>query len=289
MNADHDEFEDRLAAAVAGRSREARIGPGSAVDVRRRARRRARLRVAAVTSIVVAVGASAVLGVAARSGTTSTISEGSDPGTAASCFVTTTTTTPDPTTTSIPADPITTSITPTTLAPPTDDIAVTTVVRAEPVRMLAIGESVMAGAATALTGAGVVVDAAESRGPNGVLDVVWTHLAERDVQALVIQVGTNGTVSPEQYSAIAAAARDVPRVFFMTVKAPKEWIAGNNASIRALPAMFPNVAIIDWDATGTSIEDELSESDGGIHLDSADAIRVYANLILAADDLPLVD
>ena len=154
---------------------------------------------------------------------------------------------------------------------------------------LAIGESVMAGATTSLRGQGMTVDAAESRGPNKVLELVQTYVANNDVQALVIQVGTNGTVTAEEYEAMAAAAAEVPKVIFLTVKAPKDWIDGNNALIKALPSAHPNVSVVDWQAEAEQISSELSESDGGVHLDSGTAIRFYSNLILSAVGLPLVE
>lgn len=168
----------------------------------------------------------------------------------------------------------------TTTAAPTT--AVRTIIPA-----LAIGESVMAGATAVMQDQGMTVDAAESRGPNKVLELVSTYADNNDVQALVIQVGTNGTVTQAQYDAIASAAANVPKVFFLTIKAPKDWVPGNNAIIRALPTTHPNVTIIDWEGDAEQVAADLSKSDGGVHLEKGPAIRFYANLILGAVGLPL--
>ena len=70
---------------------------------------------------------------------------------------------------------------------------------------------------------------------------------------MVIQLGTNGTVTQAQYDAVLAEVADVPRVVMMTVKAPKPWIDGNNEIIRALPATHPNVVVLDWQARAAEV------------------------------------
>lgn len=170
-----------------------------------------------------------------------------------------------------------------TLEPDTTADAVQTI------PLLAIGESVMVGAATTLTDHGMVVDAAESRGTNKVLELVQASVQGNGVQTLVIQIGTNGPVSQSEYDAIAQAASGVPRVVFMTVKAPLGYVDANNAIIRSLPTSYPNVQTIDWAIVGLTIQDQLSESDGGVHLNSRQAVDFYANLILAAAGFPLID
>ncbi|MEO6124918.1 MAG: acyltransferase family protein [Ilumatobacteraceae bacterium] len=166
--------------------------------------------------------------------------------------------------------------------------ATTTTAVRQVIPLVAIGESVMQGAAAALADNGAVVDAQESRGVNKVLDLVTAYAQNNDVQVMVIQAGTNGRVTQDEYDKIAAAAAPVQQVFFMTVKAPLDYIAGNNAIIRGLPASYPNIQIIDWETQGATIESELSKGDGGIHLNSATAVRFYANLILAAAGKPLI-
>ena len=160
----------------------------------------------------------------------------------------------------------------------------TTALPAKPtIDTLALGESVMQGALTALTNAGVNVDATESLQAKGMIAKLQADIATYDVtNAVVIQVGTNGPVTEAQYNELATMVATVPHVFFLTVKAPRDWIEPNNALIKAIPTKHPNVQIIDWQAAGTQISSELSSSDGGIHLNSGTAVRYYSNLILGA-------
>jgi hypothetical protein len=78
-------------------------------------------------------------------------------------------------------------------------------------------------------------------------------------------------------------------VYFLTIKAPLAWVPGNNALIRALPLSHPNVTVLDWETLSQQLNpDDLSQSDGGVHLNSANAVRVYANMILGALGKPLI-
>ncbi|HRB05184.1 MAG TPA: hypothetical protein PLP26_17545, partial [Ilumatobacteraceae bacterium] len=62
--------------------------------------------------------------------------------------------------------------------------------------------------------------------------------------------------------------------------------ADNNTRIRALPSIYPNVKVVDWEAEAQQILGELSKSDGGIHLSTSNAKQFYANLIFDAIGRP---
>ncbi len=163
--------------------------------------------------------------------------------------------------------------------------ATTTVPPKRSVAALAVGESVMLGAAPNLKSGGVRVDAVTSRqGPD--VAKLLEAIAPMGIipSTVVIQTGTNGSVSPATFARIMKQlpAATVPHVYFLTVKAPKAWIAANNATIRALPASYPNVTIIDWEREASAIEPELSRSDGHIHLRTPKAKQFYANMIFRA-------
>ncbi len=155
---------------------------------------------------------------------------------------------------------------------------------------LAIGESVMQGVQNVLPNHGVLVDARESIQGKGIIDAIMTARSQyRITDSMVIQSGTNGPVTQAQYEEMASLLADLPHVYFMTIKAPKAWVAGNNAEIAALPITHPNVTIIDWATLGAQLPPaDLSVSDGGIHLNSSVAVRFYANLILGALGKPLI-
>ncbi|MEY2580511.1 MAG: hypothetical protein QOE09_360 [Ilumatobacteraceae bacterium] len=174
--------------------------------------------------------------------------------------------------------PVPTTIPPST-APPT------TVLQDIPI--LALGESVMLGAKPVLEDRGIRTYAEVSKGPEWELEQL--HLAKTKYRiklGVVIQLGTNGTVTQAEYDAVLKELTDVPRVVMMTVKAPKPWIDSNNAIIRSLPASYPNVVVLDWQARAEEIAGHLSASDGGIHLSDDFAKQFYRDIILEALGLP---
>jgi peptidoglycan/LPS O-acetylase OafA/YrhL len=172
--------------------------------------------------------------------------------------------------------PSTAAVVDTTVPPPP-----TTIADRDLLPTIALGESVMLGAAPQLTAGGILTDAEVGRGPDKMGDIVqWLHANNRIGRVMVLQVGTNGPVSQAQYDRLMSflPAGEVT-VVFLTVKAPKSWINGNNQLIRALPQQYPNVRVVDWDAEAAAIEKELSRGDGGVHLRTTFAKQFYANLI----------
>ncbi len=148
---------------------------------------------------------------------------------------------------------------------------------------VALGESVMLGAKPMLDPRGIRTFAEVSKGPTWELDQLRFIKTEyRITRGVLIQLGTNGTVTREQYDALLNELSDVPLVVVMTVKAPKPWIAGNNEIIRSLPATHPNVVVLDWEARSAEVADHLSSSDGGIHLADDVSKAFYRDIILQA-------
>ncbi len=176
-----------------------------------------------------------------------------------------------------------------TAVPTTEPAPVTTLGAADLLPAYAIGESVMLGAAPQLTAAGIQVNAAVSRQGKNVAEIVeLTRAGGQLGRTVIIQTGTNGSVSDETFARIMAALPPdlTPLVVFLTVKAPKGWIADNNTRIRALPSVYPNVKVVDWEVEAQQILGELSKSDGGIHLSTSNAKQFYANLIFDAIGRP---
>jgi len=54
-------------------------------------------------------------------------------------------------------------------------------------------------------------------------------------------------------------------VLMITSKAEREWVAGNNERVRALPASHPNVTVLDWEVLSAACEGRCFYDDG-IHL-----------------------
>ncbi len=176
-----------------------------------------------------------------------------------------------------------------TAAPTTEPAPVTTLSAADLLPAYAVGESVMLGAAPQLTAAGIQVNAAVSRQGKNVAEVLeMARVGGQLGRTVIIQTGTNGGVSDETFARIMAALPPdlTPLVVFLTVKAPKGWIADNNTRIRALPTVYPNVKVVDWELEAQQVADELSKSDGGVHLSTNHAKQFYANLIFDAIGRP---
>ncbi len=176
-------------------------------------------------------------------------------------------------------------VAPSPTVPPPSTAPPTTVLQDIPI--LALGESVMLGAKPVLEDRGIRTFAEVSKGPEWELEQLNLAKTRYHIKlGVVIQLGTNGTVTRQDYDAILKELTDVPRVVVMTVKAPKPWIDGNNAIIRALPESYPNVVVLDWQARAEEISGHLSSSDGGIHLSDDTAKQFYRDIILGALGLP---
>jgi hypothetical protein len=147
--------------------------------------------------------------------------------------------------------------------------------------VLAVGDSVMAGATSKLTSAGLTVDAQQNR-QGAVAAELLESAAEQNTlgDAVVIQIGTNGPMSVETWDRIMVAVASVDNAVVLTVKADVVWIEGNNALIRALPGTYPNVIVVDWEAIATANPQYLYADH--THLKGIDGAAFYSNLILEA-------
>ncbi len=174
-----------------------------------------------------------------------------------------------------------------TTAPPTTVAPTTTLSPVDKIAPYSVGESVMLGAAPQLQAGGLQVNAAVSRQGKNVAEVVGQLRAAGQVgRTIVIQTGTNGPVSDDTFDAIMShlPAEDTPLVVFMTVRAPRGWIAENNIRIRQLPQRYPNVMVLDWEKESQKISGDLARD--GYHLRTATAKQFYANLVFDAIGRP---
>ena len=142
--------------------------------------------------------------------------------------------------------------------------------------VLAVGDSVMLGAAGALGAAvdGIEVDAAVSRQFATGIEILRSR---RDTGQLpgtvVVHLGTNGTAGADSCDALmdVLAGR---RVVLVTLHVPRSWEAGNNAMLRDC-ALRHDAGIADW----ASVADRPGQLAGdGYHLTGVGA-DVYAGLI----------
>jgi peptidoglycan/LPS O-acetylase OafA/YrhL len=148
-----------------------------------------------------------------------------------------------------------------------------------PIAKLALGDSVMLGASSQLVDLGFVVDAVESRQfSNGTEVVEALRDQGRLGDTVVVHLGTNGTIEPDDMTAMMTALADVPTVLLLTVDVEREWTAGNNALIYDTAATYPNVELLDWAGLSDACVGDCFAQSDGFHL--ADAGQdFYAQVI----------
>ncbi|MEP6300309.1 MAG: acyltransferase family protein [Ilumatobacter sp.] len=146
------------------------------------------------------------------------------------------------------------------------------------IRLVGFGDSVMLGSAGRLAERGFVVDAVQSRQFSRALPELQ---AIRDNgflgSAVVVHLGTNGSFPQASLDQMMGILADVPIVVFVTGKADRVWIADNNAKIRALPSVYPDVTVLDWEVIGPQCPGDCFYDDQ-IHLNGAGQ-TYYADLI----------
>jgi len=144
--------------------------------------------------------------------------------------------------------------------------------------LVALGDSVMLGAAEELQARGFQVDALQSRQMSAFLPTMQT-LKDNGTfgSVVVVHLGTNGGFSQETLDAMLATVAEVPVVLLLTGKADRGWIADNNAKLRAAPATHPNVTVVDWEVLSAICEGRCFYDDG-IHLTQSGQ-NFYADVI----------
>ena len=150
----------------------------------------------------------------------------------------------------------------------------------------AIGDSVMLGAASALSAAvgQVTVDAEVSRHVAGVTERVRGHLASGALgTAVVIHTGNNGPMTARQFDDLMQLVGDRSPVVFVNVSLPRDWETGNNAVIRQGVARYSNTRLVDWFSASSGVAAYFGPD--RIHL-TPEGARAYASLIAGALDGP---
>ncbi len=149
-------------------------------------------------------------------------------------------------------------------------------------QVYAIGDSVMLGAVSELRAAlgNADIDAVEGRQVSQGLAIIQSRRAAgRMDSVVVIHLGTNGTFSARQFTALMGVLADVPRVVVVNDKVPRAWESVNNAVISSGAKQYPNVVLLDWNAASANHPEYFWKD--GIHLRPAGA-QAYASLIAAA-------
>ena len=173
----------------------------------------------------------------------------------------------------VPVPPSSVATTTTTTAPPA------------PIAKLALGDSVMLGAATQLAADGFIVDAAESRAFVNGLDTVLTLTEQgRLGDVVVVHLGTNGPIDSGDMTRMMESLASVPQVLLLTVGVDRDWTSDNNGLIYDAVNTYPNVSLLDWGGLAPSCPGDCFYSDG-FHLRPAGQ-EYYITLIASVLQTP---
>ncbi len=164
-------------------------------------------------------------------------------------------------------------------------VTATTTLDGQVIDVLAIGDSVMLGAANVLTQRGVTVDAVKSRPFRQALEIAnFMKSVNRLGSVVIIHLGTNNTVDELTLDEIMVPLRDVPLVLFVTVHVPSEVRQNtNNRRINELPAKYENVKVLDWYAVALAHPEYLYSDRTHIRPEGQ---KVYADLMMQAIGRP---
>ena len=164
-------------------------------------------------------------------------------------------------------------------------VTATTSLDGQVIDVLAIGDSVMLGAANVLTRRGVTVDAMKSRPYRQALEIAnFMKSVNRLGSVVIIHLGTNNTVDELTLDEIMVPLRDVPLVLFVTVHVPSEVRQStNNQRINELPAKYENVKVLDWYSVALAHPEYLYSDK--IHI-RPEGQKIYADLMMQAIGRP---
>lgn len=151
--------------------------------------------------------------------------------------------------------------------------------------ILAIGDSVMLGAANVLTARGVTVDALKSRPFRQALEIGnYMKSINRLGSVVIIHLGTNNTVDVQTLDEIMVPLKDVPLVLFVNVHVPAEARQNaNNLLLSEMPSRYENVKVFDWNAVANAHPEYLYSDQTHIRLEGQ---KVYADLMMQAIGRP---
>lgn len=167
---------------------------------------------------------------------------------------------------------------PASTAPPTTLAPTTTLV---PPPVLAVGDSVMAGAVDALVQtlgpATTIVDAKENRQFSDGVDVIEGYRDRGELKDdVVVQLGTNGNINPDDFNRMMDILKGVKKVLLVNAKVPKPWEEQVNDTIADGVKRYKNAVLVDWHAVGGEHPDWFYNDE--VHLRPDGAIG-YAQLI----------
>jgi lysophospholipase L1-like esterase len=123
---------------------------------------------------------------------------------------------------------------------------------------------------------GVTVDGQVSRQFGTGIGIVEADRAAGTLGAvLVVELGTNGSVTATDFDAMMQAAAGVKRVVFVNINVPRPWEVPDNAVLAAGVARYPGVAVLaDWNAESSPHPEWFTPDQ--VHLEPAGAQALAA-------------
>jgi lysophospholipase L1-like esterase len=123
------------------------------------------------------------------------------------------------------------------------------------------------------------IDAEVGRQAADVIDILRNRRATGQLgEVVVVDIGSNGTFSSEQFDEIMQVLKDVRKVVFVNVRVPRSWEQSNNDVLADGVRRYPNTVLVDWHAASVG-RPELFVDDG-YHL-QPEGQQLYADLIAA--------
>ena len=159
----------------------------------------------------------------------------------------------------------------------------TTVPQHLPGSVTAVGDSILLDIQSQLTAdvPALTVDGLVSRQFGAGIAVVEADRAAGTLgNVLVVELGTNGAVSPAEVDALVAAASGVTRIVFVNVSVIRPWAALDNAVLADGVARHAGVAVLaDWNTLAKPHPEWFTADQ--VHLNSAGATAMAA--LIATD------
>lgn len=149
---------------------------------------------------------------------------------------------------------------------------------------LAIGDSVMVGAARMLSERGLDVDAVGARSAHSSMRALERHLADGPREAVVFHGVGYEFVDEEDFERLMRIVEDVDHLIVLTRQFPQRdpWIRlerDGNRMLREGAGRYAKVTLIDWHQVTDGREDELTYD--GTHLRPA-GLQIYVQMIVEA-------
>jgi hypothetical protein len=162
-------------------------------------------------------------------------------------------------------------------------VETTTTVLLPPIPVIALGDSVMLGAAPQLLaalGADTYVDAVVGRQFNQAPALVQSLAAQgRFGHTVVLHLGNNGPMSAETFRSVMDTLVNVPLVLVVDVRVTKPWEPAVNQVLAEQVPTYPNARLLDWWGESAMHGDWFYGDK--THLNPAGA-QAYAALVAAA-------